>query len=132
MVLWELRRKDVGRGERIRTSDLSVPNRALYQAEPRPDNLESLHRERRRPQCRRSGQARLIHVPLPRADGVRMTGIPSLGTTGSDATVAARPDRTTLAVGKALQEKKREADALVRLIEAAGASGKGQLVDYRA
>ena len=26
------------RGERIRTSDLSVPNRALYQAEPRPDN----------------------------------------------------------------------------------------------
>src|SRR5207253_4401440 len=27
-----------GRGERIRTSDLSVPNRALYQAEPRPDN----------------------------------------------------------------------------------------------
>ena len=27
-----------GRGERIRTSDLSVPNRALYQAEPRPEN----------------------------------------------------------------------------------------------
>ena len=27
-----------GRGERIRTSDLTVPNRALYQAEPRPDN----------------------------------------------------------------------------------------------
>ena len=26
-----------GRGERIRTSDLSVPNRALYQAEPRPE-----------------------------------------------------------------------------------------------
>ena len=26
-----------GRGERIRTSDLTVPNRALYQAEPRPD-----------------------------------------------------------------------------------------------
>ena len=25
-----------GRGERIRTSDLSVPNAALYQAEPRP------------------------------------------------------------------------------------------------
>jgi hypothetical protein len=25
-----------GRGERIRTSDLTVPNRALYQAEPRP------------------------------------------------------------------------------------------------
>ena len=27
----------IGRGERIRTSDLTVPNRALYQAEPRPD-----------------------------------------------------------------------------------------------
>ena len=27
----------IGRGERIRTSDLSVPNRALYQAEPRPE-----------------------------------------------------------------------------------------------
>ena len=26
-----------GRGDWIRTSDLSVPNRALYQAEPRPD-----------------------------------------------------------------------------------------------
>jgi hypothetical protein len=61
-----------------------------------------------------------------------MTGIPSLSSTGSDSTVAARADRTTLAVGKALQEKKREADAMVRLIEAAGASGKGHLVDYRA
>ena len=29
-----------GRGERIRTSDPSVPNRVLYQAEPRPDTLE--------------------------------------------------------------------------------------------
>ena len=28
----------IGRGERIRTSDLSVPNAALYQAEPRPDD----------------------------------------------------------------------------------------------
>ena len=27
----------VGRGEWIRTTDLTVPNRALYQAEPRPD-----------------------------------------------------------------------------------------------
>src|SRR5213080_2596893 len=27
----------IGRGERIRTSDPSVPNRVLYQAEPRPD-----------------------------------------------------------------------------------------------
>jgi hypothetical protein len=27
-----------GRGERIRTSDLLVPNQALYQAEPRPDS----------------------------------------------------------------------------------------------
>ncbi len=27
----------IGRGERIRTSGLLVPNQALYQAEPRPD-----------------------------------------------------------------------------------------------
>ena len=29
-----------GRGERIRTSDPSVPNRVLYQAEPRPDRAK--------------------------------------------------------------------------------------------
>ncbi len=28
----------IGRGEWIRTTDLSDPNAALYQAEPRPDN----------------------------------------------------------------------------------------------
>ena len=61
-----------------------------------------------------------------------MTGFPSLTSTGSDTTVAARTDRTTVALGKALQEKKREAEAMVRLIEAAGTAGKGQLVDYRA
>ena len=27
----------IGRGERIRTSGLLVPNQALYQAEPRPE-----------------------------------------------------------------------------------------------
>src|SRR5678815_845201 len=31
-----------GRGDWIRTSDLSVPNRALYQAEPRPDGKASV------------------------------------------------------------------------------------------
>jgi hypothetical protein len=31
-----------GRGEWIRTTDPSVPNRVLYQAEPRPDNLTIL------------------------------------------------------------------------------------------
>src|SRR5262245_44162825 len=36
----------INRGERIRTSDLSVPNRALYQAEPRPDRLAIIHAER--------------------------------------------------------------------------------------
>ena len=61
-----------------------------------------------------------------------MSGIPSLSSTGSDATAAARPDRATLAVSKALQEKKREAEAMIRLIENTGASGKGQLVDYQA
>jgi hypothetical protein len=30
----------IGRGERIRTSDPSVPNRVLYQAEPRPDRAK--------------------------------------------------------------------------------------------
>src|SRR5205807_6786057 len=34
LCVWDLR---IGRGERIRTSDPSVPNRVLYQAEPRPD-----------------------------------------------------------------------------------------------
>src|SRR5215218_816446 len=34
--------ESIGRGERIRTSDPSVPNRVLYQAEPRPDNLTIL------------------------------------------------------------------------------------------
>src|SRR5205085_10296276 len=31
-----------GRGDWIRTSGLSVPNRALYQAEPRPDERDSI------------------------------------------------------------------------------------------
>ena len=61
-----------------------------------------------------------------------MTGIPSLNSTGSDTNVAARTDRTTVAVSKALQEKKKEAEAMVRLIEGAGASGKGQIVNYQA
>ena len=30
-----------GRGDWIRTSGLSVPNRALYQAEPRPEESQS-------------------------------------------------------------------------------------------
>lgn len=59
-----------------------------------------------------------------------MSAIPSLSSTGSDAT--ARVERTTLAIGKALQETRKEAQAMVRLIEAAGGSTKGQLVDYQA
>jgi hypothetical protein len=34
-----------GRGERIRTSGLLVPNQALYQAEPRPDENRPQHRD---------------------------------------------------------------------------------------
>jgi len=34
------------RGGGIRTPDLSVPNRALYQAEPRPDRVAIIHVER--------------------------------------------------------------------------------------
>src|SRR5579859_7781068 len=33
--------EEFGRGERIRTSDPSVPNRVLYQAEPRPDRAKT-------------------------------------------------------------------------------------------
>ena len=36
-----------GRGERIRTSGLLVPNQALYQAEPRPDDLQFSISERK-------------------------------------------------------------------------------------
>src|SRR5262245_37573712 len=42
---WPATRKD-GRGDWIRTSDLSVPNRALYQAEPRPANHGLYHTRR--------------------------------------------------------------------------------------
>jgi hypothetical protein len=41
-VGYELLRR-IGRGERIRTSGLLVPNQALYQAEPRPENLSVAH-----------------------------------------------------------------------------------------
>jgi hypothetical protein len=61
-----------------------------------------------------------------------MTAFPSLSSTGSDSTAAARTDRTTVAVAKALQETKREGQAMVRLIEGASGSSKGQVVDYRA
>ena len=62
-----------------------------------------------------------------------MTGIPSLSSTGSDTAATSRTnDRATLAISKALQEKKQEAEAMVRLIEQASASGKGQHVNYRA
>jgi hypothetical protein len=33
--------RNIGRGERIRTSDPLVPNQVLYQAEPLPDVLVS-------------------------------------------------------------------------------------------
>ena len=42
----------IGRGERIRTSDLTVPNRALYQAEPRPDMVGMIGKRRGRCQTR--------------------------------------------------------------------------------
>lgn len=61
-----------------------------------------------------------------------MTGIPSLSSTGSDTAASRTTDRTTLAISKAMQEKKREAEAMVRLIEQASASGKGQHVNYQA
>jgi hypothetical protein len=36
----------INRGGGIRTPDLSVPNRALYQAEPRPDKMAIIHAKR--------------------------------------------------------------------------------------
>jgi polyphosphate kinase 2 (PPK2 family) len=72
-----------------------------------------------------------IHVQRRPADCLRMSGTPSverLGT-GSD---NAKVDRATLAISKALKEKRREAEAMVRLIEGADASGKGRHVDYQA
>jgi hypothetical protein len=61
-----------------------------------------------------------------------MTAIPSVGGTGTEARVDPRTDHTTLAVRKALKTSKQEAEAMVRLIEGAGHSSKGQLIDYRA
>ncbi len=60
-----------------------------------------------------------------------MSGIPSLERPGSDA-ASSKVDRATLVVSKALKEKRREAEAMVRLIEGADMSGKGRHVDYQA
>ncbi|MCC6163577.1 MAG: hypothetical protein IT182_09540 [Acidobacteria bacterium] len=60
-----------------------------------------------------------------------MTAILSVGSVGHDSP-SARVDRTTVAIGKALTETRRDGEAMVRLIEAAAASGKGQHVNYRA
>ena len=39
LIMETVQTKFDGRGDWIRTSDLPVPNRTLYQAEPRPDML---------------------------------------------------------------------------------------------
>ncbi len=66
-----------GRGERIRTSDLSVPNRALYQAEPRPDEgltlLETARGVQRAP-IRIRGRGEFALCGGPRGDGGRGAG----------------------------------------------------------
>ncbi len=59
-----------------------------------------------------------------------MTGISALSAGASGASAAT--DRTTVVISRALQEKQKEAEAMVRLIEAASASGKGQHVNYHA
>ena len=61
-----------GRGDWIRTSDLSVPNRALYQAEPRPavavDALRTaLDRSDEPPECIRMSARPQPLVPCGRA-----------------------------------------------------------------
>ena len=60
-----------------------------------------------------------------------MTPIPSIGSVGTD-TASTRVDRTTAAISTAIKETRRDGEAMVRLIEAAAASGKGQHVNYRA
>ncbi|HTV01675.1 MAG TPA: hypothetical protein VMF13_14100 [Luteitalea sp.] len=57
----------------------------------------------------------------------------AIASTDSAVTAAVREvDRATLAVSKALQEKRREAAAMVRLIEVADTSGKGRHIDVQA
>jgi polyphosphate kinase 2 (PPK2 family) len=60
-----------------------------------------------------------------------MSGIPSVDRPGTDS-ANSKVERATLAVSKALKEKRREAEAMVRLIEGADASGKGRHVDFQA
>src|SRR5262245_15859236 len=57
----------VGRGDWIRTSGLSVPNRALYQAEPRPDGDSSLPRNGRAASGR--PESNWLRVSGARTDG---------------------------------------------------------------
>ena len=60
-----------------------------------------------------------------------MSRTPSIESAASDGS-ARQVDRATLAVIKALQEKRREAAAMVQLIQGASGSGKGRHVDYQA
>ena len=53
----------IGRGERIRTSDLSVPNRAHYQAVLRPEEVRHSKREGR------DGQVSLEDASMRGRDG---------------------------------------------------------------
>jgi hypothetical protein len=56
----------VGRGERIRTSDLSVPNAALYQAEPRPEyDRDTLREEPELSLCIGAEGGSRTHTRLP-------------------------------------------------------------------
>jgi hypothetical protein len=60
-------RKVIGRGEWIRTTGLLVPNQALYQAEPRPDECGEPQfniRSRSFPACRLS-QSGMISSASP-------------------------------------------------------------------
>jgi hypothetical protein len=58
-----------GRGDWIRTSDFSVPNRALYQAEPRPDGVASVARRTASMPARRSLELRTAgRLPYCHAD----------------------------------------------------------------
>ena len=66
-----------GRGEWIRTTDPSVPNRVLYQAEPRPDKSVNTHSTPTPPievNCFRASLWVLLDAQ--RADRVHVGGAP--------------------------------------------------------
>ena len=79
-----------GRGERIRTSDLLVPNQALYQAEPRPDEERNLQYTTDRSKSE-------LYQRLFDPDQLKFDRIFAEGPEGAGGVKSAIPDRGNLA-----------------------------------